>query len=137
MDARIMGMRMERWREIIIACNTSGMKKKEWLQIHNISPKTFYRNQKQLREYEMEKAGLTSVAIPASQSHTEFFDLTTALTRQANEIKTQTWAEPINSISPNQMTPEVMIQVGSYNLYIGSGVTETTLATVLKVISRA
>ena len=137
MDARIMGMRMERWREIVVACNTSGMKKKEWLQIHNISPKTFYRNQKLLREYEMEKAGLTSADIPAGQKPTEFFDLTTALTCQPNEIKTQTWAEPISFISQNQMTPEIMIQTGSYNLYIGSGVTETTLATVLKVISRA
>ncbi len=60
MDARIMAMRMERWREIIVACNTSGMKKNEWMRIHNISPKMFYRKQKQLREYEMEKTGIMS-----------------------------------------------------------------------------
>lgn len=137
MDARIMAMRMERWREIIVACNTSGMKKREWMQIHNISPKTFYRKQKQLREYEMEKAGLTSTDIPSGEKPAEFFDLTTALTRQTNKVPTQTWAEPINSIRQNQITPEIMIQAGPYNLYIGSGVTETTLTTVLRVIGHA
>lgn len=36
-----------------------------------------------------------------------------------------------------QLAPELVIQAGRYNLYIGSGVTETTLATVLKVIGNA
>ena len=137
MDARIMAMRMERWREIIVACNTSGMKKKEWMQIHNVSPKMFYRKQKQLREYEMEKAGITPADIPTGQKPAEFFDLTTELTRQTNKVPTQTCAEPINSIPQNQITPEIMIQAGPYNLYIGSGVTETTLTTVLRVIGHA
>ena len=137
MDARIMAMRMERWREILVACNTSGMKKKEWMRIHNVSPKMFYRKQKQLREYEMEKASLTSADKPAGQKSTEFFDLTTALTRQTSEISARAWTEPINSIPQKQITPEIMIQAGSYNLYIGSGVTEATLSTVLRVISHA
>ncbi len=138
MDARIMAMRMERWREIIVACNTSGMKKKEWMRIHNISPKMFYRKQKQLREYEMEKAGLTCADIPAGQKPAEFFDLTTALTRQTNEIPTQTWAESVNNnVSQRGIKPEIMIQAGPYNLYIGSDVTETTLTTVLRVIGHA
>ena len=137
MDARIMAMRMERWREIIIACNTSGMKKAEWMRIHNVSPKMFYRKQKQLREYEMERAGITSADIPAGKKPAEFFDLTTALARQASEITARTWVEPVKSIPQNQITPEIMIQAGPYNLYIGSGVTEATLATVLRVIGHA
>lgn len=137
MDARIMAMRMERWREIIIACNTSGMKKAEWMRIHNVSPKMFYRKQKQLREYEMEKAGITSADIPAGKKPAEFFDLTTALARQASEITARTWVEPVKSIPQNQIKPEIMIQAGPYNLYIGSGVTEATLATVLRVIGHA
>lgn len=137
MDARIMAMRMERWREIIIACNTSGMKKIEWMRIHNVSPKMFYRKQKQLREYEMEKAGITTADIPAGKKPTEFFDLTTALANQTSEITARTWAEPVNSIPQKQITLEIMIQAGPYNLYIGSGITETTLATVLKVIGHA
>ena len=66
--------------------NTSGMKKKEWMRIHNVSPKMFYRKQKELRDYEMKKAGITPADIPAGQTPTEFFDLTMALSRQTKEI---------------------------------------------------
>lgn len=137
MDARIKAMRLERWREIIVACNTSGMKKKDWMKIHNISSKSFYRKQKELREYEMELAGITAADISARQKPAEFFDLTTALTQERNEISTRIKKDPISSVPQKQITPEVMIQVGSYNLYIGSGVTEATLATVLRVIGHA
>ena len=131
-----MAMRMERWREIIVACNTSGMKKKEWMRIHNVSPKMFYRKQKELRDYEMKKAGITPADIPAGQISTEFFDLTTALSRQTKGISSPTGERYDNcALQINQ--PELMIQVGAYNLYIGSGITESTLATVLKVIGNA
>lgn len=42
-------VRRQRWTAIIKECNESGMKKKEWLQEHNINPKSFYKWQKQLR----------------------------------------------------------------------------------------
>ena len=41
------------------------------------------------------------------------------------------------SVVPKQITPELVIQAGRYNLYIGSGITESTLTTVLKVIGNA
>ena len=86
----------------------------------------------------MEKAGITSADIPAGQKPAEFFDLTTVLARQANGPSTQTWAEPVNNKVPQcGIEPEIMIQAGPYNLYIGSGVTETTLTTVLRVIGHA
>ena len=136
MDARVMAMRMERWREIIVACNTSGMKKKEWMRIHNVSPKMFYRKQKELRDYEMKKVGITPADIPAGQTSTEFFDLTTVLSRQTKEISTPTGKRYDNyALQINQ--PELMIQVGAYNLYIGNGITESTLATVLRAINHA
>ncbi len=136
MDARVMAMRMERWREIIVACNTSGMKKKEWLQLHNISPKMFYRKQKELREWEMLKAGITAADIPAGQKPAEFFDLTTAITNQRKEISVATEMR-YEKKEPRIKNPEVVIQAGPYNLYIGNDITEKTLATVLKVIGNA
>ena len=35
------------------------------------------------------------------------------------------------------LEPELVLQAGSYHLYIGSGITESTLATVLRVIGNA
>jgi hypothetical protein len=42
-------MRRERWKQIICECNQSGMKKKDWLELNHISPKLYYRWQKNLR----------------------------------------------------------------------------------------
>ena len=42
-------MRREYWKTIIKECNESGMKKKDWLEIHNVNPKLFYRWQQKLR----------------------------------------------------------------------------------------
>ena len=42
-------MRRERWKEIIKECNESGIKKKDWMEIHNINPKQFYKWQQKLR----------------------------------------------------------------------------------------
>ena len=136
-DARIKAMRLERWREIIVACNTSGMKKKDWMRIHNISSKSFYRKQKEIREYEMEKAGITAADIPSGQKASEFFDVTKALSQQTVENALPSGNRYNCCIVPQMNNPELMIQVGSYNLYIGSGVTEATLSTVLRVIGRA
>ena len=137
MDPRIKAMRLERWREIIIACNTSGMKKNEWMKIHNIDSKSFYRRQKELREYEMEKAGITVSDIPVGQKPSEYFDLTTALIRQTNDISTPIGIKDKNSVPSQMNQPELVIQAGSYHLYIGSGITESTLTTVLRAISHA
>lgn len=38
--------RHEYWKRVVTECNQSGMKKKDWMKIHNISPKGFYRWQK-------------------------------------------------------------------------------------------
>ena len=136
MDTRIKAIRLEKWREIIIACNTSGMKKKEWMELHNLNSKSFYRKQKELREYEMEKAGITSAETSAGKNAAEFFDLTQALTRQTKEIPVATGMRKDRCVIRMEH-PELVIQAGEYHLYIGNGITEATLATVLRVISRA
>ena len=40
----------EYWERIITECNQSGMQKKDWMKVHNINPKSFYRWQKILRD---------------------------------------------------------------------------------------
>ena len=137
-----MSIREKQWMDIITACNASDMNKKEWMKLHNISPKNFYRWQKILRERalnKMEDYGYpilptyneeTEEEIAQGQT-TEFADIT-GLIAQGGEKKTA-----LVSTGKTQVVPELMIQAGSYQLYIGSGITEDTLTTVLKVIGHA
>ena len=52
MDRITHAMRREYWARTIKACNTSGMKKKDWLVENNVNEKSFYRWQKILRSEE-------------------------------------------------------------------------------------
>ena len=137
-----MSLRAQRWREIISACNTSGMKKIDWMKIHNVSPKNFYRWQKLLRDHALEEDYgypivpdhiVLSSKSQAQSPETQFVDMTAMITRET-EIVRKSASE---SVVPTQITPELVIQAGRYNLYIGSGITESTLTTVLKVIGNA
>ena len=131
--------------DIITACNASDLNKKEWMKIHNVSPKSFYRWQKILRDRalsEMEDYSypiLPSYAEGTSNSTVQepapgFVDMTAVMSQGVKErIPAVAETEP----QQNSMKTELMIQVGSYNLYIGNGITESTLATVLKVIGNA
>ena len=128
--------------DIITECNASDMNKKEWMKIHNISPKNFYRWQKVLREralIEMEDYGYPILPThdeeagkaSSQERTTNFVDITGILAHEAER------KAALVSAGKKEIEPELILQVGSYNLYIGSGVTEATLATVLRVIGHA
>ena len=137
-----MSLRSQRWKQIIVACNTSGMKKADWMRLHGVSEKSFYRWQTRFRKEALDEAA-ESAAISAGQAESlqraqgqemipGFVDVTALITRK-EELPRSFQA----GNQSEQLTPELMIQAGRYNLYIGSDITESTLATVLKVIGNA
>lgn len=131
MDPKIKQIRRDRWLQIILAATNSGMTKKQWCEEHQISKKSFYRWQKVIREEEAEKfqqmslsyAG-NSVSIPINPGCTpaaQFCDLGTQ----------PTW------VDISAFRPEMLLQIGKYQMVVGNGISETTLATVLRVIGNA
>lgn len=44
-----MSKRAEHWRNIVAECENSQMKKSDWLELHSINPKTYYRWHRQLK----------------------------------------------------------------------------------------
>lgn len=142
MDSRVMSLRAQRWKEIIAACNTSGMKKVDWMRLHGVSEKSFYRWQNILRDQVLDEVETSYPIVPEYRAVSEkrqagavpeLVDMTAIISQKpGGKISTVQSAVP-----QKQITPEIMIQVGPYNLYIGSDVSEGTLATVLKVIGHA
>ena len=109
--------------DIITECNASDMNKKEWMRIHNISPKNFYRWQKVLRERalnEMEDYGYP--ILPAhdeeagkagsQEGTTNFVDITGIIAHEAER------KVALVSAGKKEIEAELILQVGSYNLYI-------------------
>ena len=134
-----MEYRMQHWEQIVTECNTSGMRKIDWMKLHNVSPKAFYRWQKILRDHAIEEHEKESNANSATDltavnqaSVPVMVDMTAMITSQLESGARQ--SETASLVSTG-LTPEIMLQAGQYTLYIGSGITESTLSTVLKVIS--
>jgi hypothetical protein len=137
-----MSLRAQRWKEIIAACNTSGMKKVDWMRLHGVSEKSFYRWQNILRDQVLDGVETSYPIVPdyvavsdkrQAGAVPELIDMTAIISQKPGGK-----ISPAQSAVPQkQITPEIMIQAGPYNLYIGNSVTEATLATVLKVIGHA
>ena len=114
------------------------------MRIHNVSPKNFYRWQKVLRDeaLEEEEFGYPIVPdhVPISSRPKEaspgFVDVTALVSQQTEHDLKQTMPAIPGHIQQS-ILPEMMIQAGQYQLYIGKDITEGTLATVLRVIGHA
>lgn len=145
LDPRVMNKRIQHWKQIVTTCNTSGIKKTDWLRIHCISEKSFYRWQKLFRDQALEELPeesrspiLPEIArISNGEKDPENVPALVDITAMISQEKETVTAPKYCIGAQSSMQPELMIQVDSYKLYIGSGVTEATLTTVLKVIGHA
>ena len=130
MDPKIRQIRRDRWLQIILAATNSSLTKKQWCHEHHISTKTFYHWQKVIREEEAERFQQMSLTYtPGNVSA----PATPGLSPVAFTVSSE------ESILPalTAFKPEMILQAGPYQMAIGSGITESTLATVLRVIGHA
>lgn len=136
MDRSVYEVRLQKWIGIMQEYGASGMSKAAWCELHGIKRRSFFYWQKKLQEYALEKMHDSKEGIPGSKL---------SLTQGTNTV---TFCE----ISPKQLSPkasnpermevvpfqaEMAIQVGGYNILIGSNVSERALSTVLGVIGHA
>lgn len=118
MDRVTHTMRREKWKEIIRACNESGMKKKDWLEANHINPKTFYRWQRKLR---MEIGTDLILAQKAAAENT-------AGNPQFSLI------EP-SSEKPVILIPQAVIRNNHLCIEISEGITDDLLIRIMKAAS--
>ena len=130
MDPKIKQIRRDRWLQIILAATNSGMTKKQWCNEHQVSTKTFYHWQKIIREEEAERFQQMRLSYSPGSAPTP-----TAQTLSSVNVSDAAMgsAAPVLQV----IRPEIILQAGKYQMVIGGGITENTLATVLRVISNA
>ena len=107
------------------------MTKKDWCQQNGILLRSLMHWQRKFRLEALAQLenSQTAMALPTIQSPA-FADLTPKL----QELQ----PDPEPGLSGSPVTaPELMIQSGSYRIYVNSSIREATLETVLKVLSRA
>ena len=104
-------MRARHWAEIVKECNESGMKKKDWLDQHNINAKSYYRWQQKLR-----------------------IQVGTDLILSEADKPTLDLAELKNS-SPSRLESSVRIQKDGMIISLSDDIPDAMLIRIMKVLS--
>lgn len=131
MDPKIKQIRRDRWLQIILAATNSGMTKKQWCNEHQISTKTFFHWQKVIREEEAERFQQMSLSYSGNSVPIPTNPGCTPAAQFSNPGLQQTF------VDISTFRPEMLLQIGKYQMVVGNGISETTLATVLRVIGNA
>ena len=142
MDKAVMSVRMQKWVGIIQEAASSGLTKTEFCARKGINRRQFFHWQKRIREYVLENN--PELGLPAP-SHGQMHQI-----REVNsqilpalpvfcEIKPQENARSVPAAQhlEEPFSPDAMIQIGSYRIYVGDSATERMLSTILSVIRNA
>lgn len=149
MDKSTYSVKFEYWKRIVIACNnrTPGVKKSEWLEQNGINKHSFYNWQAKIRRAAAEEISVEQL----SSDHGECFDITDSLSQSSAVVMQADHSEAVGSDLNNQtgfssalyksptsaFAPELMIQAGNCQIYVGDTIHEQTLKTVLGVLANA
>lgn len=136
MDKSAYQIRLQQWAQLIHEANNSGMAKKDWCAQNGITVRVFYYWHKKVRDYVMEQT-------PAMTG--ESTSLTAGKAVPADPVfceipvpaGTQTSSECPPGIVAQGFSPEAMVQVGRYGIFVGRSISGETLTTILRAISNA
>ena len=134
-------VKMQIWRDLIIAANNSDMSKREWCKANNIKKTSFYRWQKIIRENEISNGNIINSEQSLSVGSSD-------VTKHQDAIGTDiTFVELpyINSedtsvvAATESMTfrTDVAVSCGKYTAYLGNEISEQMLSRVLRAIANA
>ena len=155
MDRLDYSIRMESWAKIIAEANNSGMTKRKWCQLHDIKERQFHYWQKRIRDYIREHPEHVFSDLSALNLHEKadeqqvFYEV--ALSPESFvapasggscENNASTPALPVEQLPTSEaMTPQnshrLTLQYDRFQLLIDDGFSESTLASVIRVIKNA
>ena len=137
MNQNVAAVRSEQWRQIIYDCINRDPKlsKRQWCQENGIRYRSFMYWQ---RKFQMEALDLIEnheATLPVKQDPVSvpvFADMTP----QLEALQAEQESVPADT-EPAPLAPELMIQAGSYRIYVNGSIQEATLETVMRVIRHA
>ena len=128
------------WKKIIMTAESSGLKKTEWMRKHGISKKTYYYWHSKLAHQGMLDGccdGLEDFSIPDEIPNRHTLEPLQGKGQELVEYTVPVDMPPGPSDycpSYSQPVPQIMIQYGAANIYVGDAFSSQTLSKVLEVI---
>ena len=137
MNQKVAKIRAERWRQTIYECLNRDPKlsKKQWCRENGVYYRTLMYWQRRFQLEALDLMENHEATLPMKQDPVSvpvFADMTPQLEALQTEQESAP-AEP--EITPP--APELMIQAGSFRIYVNGSIQESTLKTVMRVIRHA
>lgn len=137
MNQKVAAIRTEQWRQIIQDCinRNPGISKRQWCRENGVRYRSFMYWQRKFQLKAIDLMENQGTKLPVKQepvSAQAFVDMTS----QLEVLQTEREFSPASS----ELTPlaaELMIQAGSFRIYVNGSIQEATLETVMRVIRHA
>ena len=130
MDQKSLQIRRSQWEQIVLEGNNASVSKKEWCRQNGISLKSFYYWQRKIRrtaaEALEESKSSAHLQVPA-RSSSSFVELPAPFPSQSDR----------GPALPQDLVPELMLQIGGCQIFVTGSIQERTLDTVMRVIRKA
>lgn len=137
MDQRVKELRIKQWISIIEEQAKSGMGKGEWCAMHGIDRTSFFRWQKRVREYLLDKCDSQPSRLPSptASDETGFVEIPSV---PVSLMGTESQAGRCSGdTAACGRSPSISIRYGDFSIDLGSDVDEGQLSRVLRVIKHA
>ena len=137
MNQKVAAVRTEQWRQTIQDCinRNPDISKRQWCQENGIQYRSFMYWQRKFQMEALDLIGNLETTLPIKQDPVcvpAFADMTPHL----EALQAERESSPAGS-EPMPLAPELMIQAGSFRVYVNGSIQETTLETVMRVICHA
>ena len=131
-----MELRIKKWIPVIEEQAKSGMSKEEWYAMHGINRTSFFRWQKQVREYLLDQCVAQPSQHPSSiPSNNEVCFVELPSTQDSPvRMAGQRCEETIRACGAH---PSISIRCGGFSIDFNDGVDEKQLSVVLRVLKYA
>ena len=136
MDPRVMELCIKKWIPVIEEQAKSGMSKEEWCAMHGINRTSFFRWQKRVREYLLDRCEAQPSQRPSSipsNNKAGFVELPSAQDPSV-EMAGQRCEETIEA---HGALPSISIRCGGFSIDFNGSVDEKQLSMVLRVLKYA
>lgn len=130
-------IRADQWRKTVYECINRDPKlsKRQWCQENGVKFRSlmYWQHKFQMEAIQLMESLEVSLPIKEEASNIPAF---ADMTPQLEALRTEQEPVPQDPESP-ALTPELMIQAGSYRVYVNGSVREATLETVMRVLNHA
>lgn len=134
MDSKIMELRLKQWMPIFEEQASSGMNKQEWCRLNGVKRAAFFKWQRELQKYLLEKSGnnlretlSTELAVNTAPDFVELAPTRSLVRPRLND----------NGVRSGDIAPasSISIRYGEFVVDLNHDVNELLLSKVLKVMA--